>query len=51
MPDRPFSWNLGVGSTIPAHATAAGKILLSGLPDEEVLERFGGEVGFRRRVQ
>lgn len=48
VPDRPFSWNLGVGSTMPAHATAAGKILLSGLSDEEVAERLGGEAGLTR---
>jgi DNA-binding IclR family transcriptional regulator len=43
VPPRPFSWNLGVGSTMPAHATAAGKVLLSGLSDDEVVARIGGE--------
>jgi DNA-binding IclR family transcriptional regulator len=45
VPDRPFSWNLGVGSTMPAHATAAGKVLLSGLSDEQVAGRLGGDAG------
>jgi len=40
VPDRPFSWNLGVGSTMPAHATAAGKVLLSGLADADVEVRL-----------
>lgn len=45
VPDRPFSWNLGIGSTMPAHATAAGKVLLSGLSDGEVEACLGGEGG------
>jgi DNA-binding IclR family transcriptional regulator len=40
VPDRPFSWNLGVGATMPAHATAAGKVLLSGLADADVEARL-----------
>jgi IclR family KDG regulon transcriptional repressor len=43
VPPRPFSWNLGVGATIPAHASAAGKIHLSGLTDEEIERLFEGE--------
>jgi DNA-binding IclR family transcriptional regulator len=41
VPPRPFSWNLGVGATIPAHASAAGKVHLSGLDDSEVEVLFG----------
>jgi IclR family KDG regulon transcriptional repressor len=43
MPPRPFTWYLPVGSTMPAHATAAGKVLLSGLHDAEVKARVGSE--------
>lgn len=32
-----------VGRRLPAHCTGVGKALLSGLPDEEVARRFGGE--------
>jgi DNA-binding IclR family transcriptional regulator len=50
VPPRPFSWNIGVGSTLPAHASAAGKVLLCGLdeavlaalfPSDDVLEPSG----------
>jgi DNA-binding IclR family transcriptional regulator len=40
VPPRPFSWNIGVGSTLPAHASAAGKILLSGLDEGSVAALF-----------
>ena len=43
IPPRPFSWNLGVGATMPAHACAVGKVLLSGMDDDAVRERLGGE--------
>ena len=45
VPARPFSWNLGVGSTMPAHATAAGKILFSGLCDAEVEAFWAARLG------
>ena len=45
VPSRPFSWNLGVGTTMPAHATAAGKVLLSGLRDSDVVACLGGGPG------
>lgn len=32
-----------VGRRLPAHCTGVGKALLSGLPDEEVARRYGGE--------
>jgi IclR family KDG regulon transcriptional repressor len=32
----------GVGLRLPAHATALGKVLLSGLTDDEVMARFSG---------
>jgi IclR family transcriptional regulator, KDG regulon repressor len=41
IPPRPFSWNLGVGATMPAHACAVGKVLLSGMDDDAVRERLG----------
>jgi DNA-binding IclR family transcriptional regulator len=31
-----------VGRRLPAHCTGVGKALLSGLPDEEVVRRYGG---------
>lgn len=32
-----------VGRRLPAHCTGVGKALLSGLPDPELVQRFGGE--------
>ncbi len=35
-----MSISLGVGSRLPAYCTSMGRILLAGLPDEEVLKRL-----------
>jgi DNA-binding IclR family transcriptional regulator len=40
LPAKPFSWNIGIGTTLPAHASAAGKMLLSGLDTTAVAELF-----------
>jgi DNA-binding IclR family transcriptional regulator len=48
VPPRPFSWNLGIGSTLPAHASAAGKVLLSALGDSAVEAMYEGEVILER---
>ncbi len=46
MPTRRImSISLGVGSRLPAHATSMGRVLLAGLPDDE-LERFLAENEF-----
>ncbi len=39
---RPVRLVAAVGSRLPAHVTAHGKVLLTGLSDEEVATRFGG---------
>jgi DNA-binding IclR family transcriptional regulator len=41
-PDRLLHQNLGVGAVLPAHCSAAGKVLLAGLPDDEVAARYEG---------
>ncbi len=38
-----FRWSRPIGSTMPAHASALGKALLSALSDSEVDERFPNE--------
>jgi IclR family pca regulon transcriptional regulator len=35
-----MSISLGVGSRLPAYCTSLGRVLLAGLPDEEVLQRL-----------
>ncbi len=44
---RIMTISLGVGTRLPAHATSMGRVLLAGLPDEE-LERFLASGPFER---
>jgi DNA-binding IclR family transcriptional regulator len=39
---RPLSVSLTVGTAIPAHTSAAGKVLLAGRSDEDVRRRYSG---------
>jgi IclR family acetate operon transcriptional repressor len=41
LPPRPLKWNLGVGGSTPAHATAAGKVLLAAFTNKEVEGFYG----------
>lgn len=40
---HPLQWNLGVGASLPAHVSAAGKVLLAGLSDDAVRRLYSGE--------
>jgi DNA-binding IclR family transcriptional regulator len=39
---RPLHWNLGVGASLPAHCSASGKVMLSGLSDEAIVALYAG---------
>jgi IclR family acetate operon transcriptional repressor len=47
---RPLQWNLGVGAAFSAHSSAAGKVLLAALSDDEIRQRFGGASELPRRT-
>jgi len=49
---RSIASNVQVGSRLPAHATAMGRILLAALPEAEVARRYGGGAlpGFNTRT-
>ena len=36
MSPRPLQWNLGVGASMPAHVSAAGKVLLGSISDDAI---------------
>ena len=39
---QPLHWNLGVGASLPAHCSASGKVMLSGLSDDAIRALFSG---------
>jgi DNA-binding IclR family transcriptional regulator len=39
---RPLQWNPGIGATMPAHQSAAGKVFLADLSEEELRHRYAG---------
>jgi DNA-binding IclR family transcriptional regulator len=42
---RPVSSSVHIGTRLPAHATTMGRILLSGLSDDEIRERYQEDMG------
>lgn len=48
---QPLHWNRGVGASVAAHCSAAGKVLYGDLPDEEIRALYGAQTELPRMTE